>query len=183
MRWRAWSSVWPPRSTPATRTPGSTWSRWAARSPSATRTRANTADSTTRATSAIRWSPQARANAARPGGSSGARSAGRVRDGAEGAGASGEDGGVESVTRARGNYSLCPARDRSGGVGTPGVPELTLCGGRRYPRAPRSLPPRYPMTAVLEDRTPSALREFTQAWLAEHLPAGWMDAVDRDDVD
>ena len=39
------------------------------------------------------------------------------------------------------------------------------------------------MTAVLEDRSPTALREFTRAWLAEHLPAGWMDAVDRDDVD
>jgi alkylation response protein AidB-like acyl-CoA dehydrogenase len=38
------------------------------------------------------------------------------------------------------------------------------------------------MTVVLEDRSPTALREFTHRWLAEHLPAGWMEAVDRDDV-
>ena len=39
------------------------------------------------------------------------------------------------------------------------------------------------MTAVLDDRSPAALRDFTHAWLAEHLPAGWMDAADRDDTD
>ncbi len=39
------------------------------------------------------------------------------------------------------------------------------------------------MTAVLDDRSPTALRDFTRAWLAEHLPSGWMEAVDRDDPD
>ena len=27
------------------------------------------------------------------------------------------------------------------------------------------------------------MRDFTHAWLAEHLPPGWMEAVDRDDAD
>jgi len=39
------------------------------------------------------------------------------------------------------------------------------------------------MTAVLSDRTPATLRDFARDWLAEHLPAGWMDAVDRGDAD
>ena len=39
------------------------------------------------------------------------------------------------------------------------------------------------MTAVLENRSPAELRDFTRAWLAEHLPSGWMQAVDRDDAD
>ena len=39
------------------------------------------------------------------------------------------------------------------------------------------------MTAVLEDRSPAQLRDFTRAWLAEHLPSGWMEAVDREDAD
>ena len=39
------------------------------------------------------------------------------------------------------------------------------------------------MTAVLEDRSPAALADFTRVWLAEHLPAGWMDAVDGGDAE
>jgi alkylation response protein AidB-like acyl-CoA dehydrogenase len=39
------------------------------------------------------------------------------------------------------------------------------------------------MTAVLDDRTPATLRDFARDWLAEHLPAGWMEAVDRGDAD
>ena len=39
------------------------------------------------------------------------------------------------------------------------------------------------MTAVLEDRSPATLRDFARDWLAEHLPAGWMEAVDRGDAD
>ena len=39
------------------------------------------------------------------------------------------------------------------------------------------------MTAVLDDRSPAALADFTRVWLAEHLPTGWMDAVDGDDAD
>ncbi|MGZ4676120.1 MAG: acyl-CoA dehydrogenase family protein [Acidimicrobiia bacterium] len=36
------------------------------------------------------------------------------------------------------------------------------------------------MTA-LDDRSPDGLRSFTQRWLADNLPAGWMEAVDRGD--
>jgi alkylation response protein AidB-like acyl-CoA dehydrogenase len=39
------------------------------------------------------------------------------------------------------------------------------------------------MTAVLQDRSPAALRDFTHAWLAEHLPDGWMPAAERDDAE
>jgi alkylation response protein AidB-like acyl-CoA dehydrogenase len=39
------------------------------------------------------------------------------------------------------------------------------------------------MSAVPADRSPDGLREFARAWLAEQLPAGWMDAVDRGDGD
>ncbi len=37
------------------------------------------------------------------------------------------------------------------------------------------------MSSALEDRSPDALREFATAWLAEQLPSGWMEAVDRND--
>jgi alkylation response protein AidB-like acyl-CoA dehydrogenase len=39
------------------------------------------------------------------------------------------------------------------------------------------------MSTVLESRSPAELRDFARAWLAEHLPRGWMEAVDRDDAD
>ena len=37
------------------------------------------------------------------------------------------------------------------------------------------------MTVVLDDRSALGLRNFTRTWLAEHLPSGWMDAVDAGD--
>lgn len=37
------------------------------------------------------------------------------------------------------------------------------------------------MSIVAEDRSVDALRELARDWLAEQLPAGWMDAVDRGD--
>ncbi|MBK5289843.1 MAG: acyl-CoA dehydrogenase family protein, partial [Acidimicrobiia bacterium] len=37
------------------------------------------------------------------------------------------------------------------------------------------------MSSALEDRSPDALREFATAWLAEQLPAGWIEAIDRGD--
>ena len=37
------------------------------------------------------------------------------------------------------------------------------------------------MSAVLHDRSAPALQEFTRTWLSEHLPAGWMEAVDAGD--
>ncbi len=39
------------------------------------------------------------------------------------------------------------------------------------------------MAIALEDRTAAGLAEFTRTWLAEQLPAGWMEAVDRGDHD
>ena len=38
------------------------------------------------------------------------------------------------------------------------------------------------MSAVLDDRSAPAVRDFTLAWLGEHLPAGWMAAVDAGDT-
>ena len=39
------------------------------------------------------------------------------------------------------------------------------------------------MSAVPTDRSPDGLRALTREWLTENLPAGWMDAVDREDAD
>ena len=37
------------------------------------------------------------------------------------------------------------------------------------------------MSAVLDDRSAPAVRDFTLAWLSDHLPSGWMAAVDAGD--
>ncbi len=39
------------------------------------------------------------------------------------------------------------------------------------------------MTTVIDDRSPDALRDLTRRWLEEHLPPGWLAAVDGDDPD
>jgi hypothetical protein len=38
------------------------------------------------------------------------------------------------------------------------------------------------MSTDLSDLTADELRERTREWLADHLPAGWMDAIDAGDT-
>ena len=37
------------------------------------------------------------------------------------------------------------------------------------------------MSSELTDRSAVAVREWTRGWLADHLPAGWMQAIDTAD--
>ncbi len=39
------------------------------------------------------------------------------------------------------------------------------------------------MVVAVEDRSAAGLADFTRGWLADQLPAGWMEAVDRGDHD
>ena len=158
-------SVIPPRSTSATSTPGSTWSLSATRSPSAITTSERGARRRrTRTTSAIRWLFQARANAARPGGSSG-----RQRHGRRGTRVRGSGG----VSIAQGREQITWSRARS--VGPRSGPNLTVRVGSQV-RSPPDPPVEVPDgRREPEHRSAEDLRDITApvAGRAPARPAGW----------
>ena len=91
-------------------------------------------------------------------------------------GASSEVSGVVSrVARASGNY----LRHGETSVGPVGAVDLTPQRSDRYPRAlptPSLGGVRWPQCPTTDRPTPCATSRAR--WLAEHLPAGWMEAVD-----
>src|SRR4029079_3616902 len=159
--WSASGSVWPPRATPATRTPGGTRPRGATRRPSAGRSKGEERGGSTEAALGERDQDQGEGGGEHDEGDErdplvtpGARErlaarrferseVGRTRTRrCGGCGHLGEGSGGRVGHRGPRKLPPAPSR-RSVGSGTPLAPratDLTPFGARRYPRSPLSLP-------------------------------------------